>query len=88
MRTGELTARAAATRARDVANTRIGIVPERLSTGFDPFVQADHRLTRLPQGVGLGLPISRDLARGMDGDLAGESTPGGGGTFTLTLPRA
>jgi signal transduction histidine kinase len=38
------------------------------------------------QGVGLGLAISRDLARGMGGDLTVESTVGRGSIFTLTLP--
>jgi len=45
---------------------------------FEPFVQVDARLTRTNDGVGLGLAISRDLARGIGGDLTAESTPGVG----------
>jgi signal transduction histidine kinase len=71
-----------------VRDTGEGIAPEQLERVFEPFVQADQRLTRPHAGVGLGLAISRDLARGMGGELTVESTLGQGSTFTLTLPRA
>ena len=72
-----------------VRDTGRGIPADRLEQVFEPFVQVDRHLS--PQhgdGVGLGLAISRDLARRMGGDLTAESTPGAGSTFTLTLPRA
>ena len=72
-----------------VRDTGRGIPPERLTEIFDPFVQIDrHRTDSSQQGVGLGLAISRELARGMGGDLTVESTPGEGSTFILTLPSA
>jgi light-regulated signal transduction histidine kinase (bacteriophytochrome) len=72
-----------------VRDTGRGIPPERIGTIFDPFVQVDRHLTDAgSQGVGLGLAISRDLARRMGGDLTAESAPGVGSTFTLVLPRA
>ena len=71
-----------------VCDTGVGIAADALERVFEPFVQADQRLTRTHAGVGLGLAISRDLARGMGGDLTVESTPGEGSQFTLTLPRA
>jgi len=70
-----------------VRDTGEGIAPEKLERVFEPFVQGDQRLTRTNQGVGLGLAISRDLARGMGGELTAESTPGVGTTLTLTLTR-
>ena len=70
-----------------VKDTGIGIPSDKLSAIFDPFVQVDPNYTRTRDGVGLGLAISRDLARGMHGDLSVESVPGKGSTFTLTLVR-
>jgi PAS domain S-box-containing protein len=72
----------------DVEDTGIGIPPERLSTVFDPFVQVDASYTRQAGGTGLGLTISRRLARLMDGDLTVRSTLGRGSCFTLWLPAA
>ena len=54
---------------------------------FEPFVQLDRSLTQTREGLGLGLAISRDLARGMAGDLAVETHAGSGARFVLLLPR-
>jgi PAS domain S-box-containing protein len=70
-----------------VRDTGRGIAPEQQRRIFDPFVQVDRHLTaESQQGVGLGLAISRDLARGMGGDLGVQSEMGKGSTFTLWLP--
>jgi PAS domain S-box-containing protein len=69
-----------------VTDTGAGIPADKLDAIFDPFVQVDQRLVREHPGVGLGLAISRDLARGMNGDLTVASTVGEGSTFTLSLP--
>ena len=71
-----------------VRDTGVGIPPEKLQLIFEPFVQLDRSLTNVQEGSGLGLAISRDLARGMGGDLNAESIPGAGSTLVLTLPRA
>lgn len=72
-----------------VRDTGSGIDPGRQETIFEPFVQVDRDLHEDSQkGVGLGLAISRDVARAMDGDLTVESEVGRGSTFTLELPRA
>lgn len=71
-----------------VSDTGRGIDSNKLTSIFEPFVQVDRHLTvSSQQGVGLGLAISRDLARNMDGDLTATSTPGEGSTFRLALPR-
>jgi signal transduction histidine kinase len=71
-----------------VFDTGRGIAPDQLPKIFDPFVQVDSRYTRSEEGVGLGLAISRDLARAQGGDLTVVSEVGVGSTFTLTLPRS
>ena len=69
-----------------VIDTGIGIPPEKLAAIFEPFVQVDSGLTRTVGGTGLGLTISRALARAMGGDLAAESDGTTYATFRLTLP--
>ncbi|HYH83546.1 MAG TPA: ATP-binding protein [Longimicrobium sp.] len=71
-----------------VEDSGIGILPEKQASVFEPFVQVDMSRTRRSEGSGLGLAISRDLARGMGGDLAVRSEEGKGSTFTLWLPAA
>ena len=74
--------------AISIRDTGRGIATDKLEQIFEPFVQIDRHLTGVSQqGVGLGLAISRDLARSMSGELAAESVPGVGTTFVLTLPR-
>jgi signal transduction histidine kinase len=69
-----------------VRDTGRGIEADALERIFEPFVQLDRQLSRPVEGVGLGLAISRDLARGMTGELTVTSIPAGGSTFTLSLP--
>jgi signal transduction histidine kinase/CHASE3 domain sensor protein len=71
-----------------VIDTGRGIPADQLERIFEPFVQISRQSTpSSQQGVGLGLAISRDLARRMDGDLTVTSEVGVGSTFTITLPR-
>ena len=71
-----------------VRDTGPGIEPDQLPVIFEAFVQGHRALNRPNEGVGLGLAISRDLARGMGGDVTVETELGAGSTFTLELPRA
>lgn len=71
-----------------VEDTGRGIPPDQIERVFEPFVQVDSGLTRTEHGVGLGLAISRDLARAMNGDISLVSVIGKGSVFTLTMPRA
>jgi len=71
-----------------VTDTGCGIPPDHLLKIFDPFVQVESGHTRQNDGSGLGLTISRRLARLMKGDLTVRSEVGKGSTFTLWLPSA
>jgi signal transduction histidine kinase len=71
-----------------VGDTGIGIPSEKMDTVFEPFVQVDVSPSGRASGAGLGLAISRELARGMGGDLRVRSTLNVGTTFTVALPRA
>ena len=77
----------AGTVAVRVADTGIGIASVLLEKVFEPFVQVGAPMSS-DEGVGLGLWISRDLARAMGGELSVESELGQGSIFTLTLPSA
>jgi signal transduction histidine kinase len=70
-----------------VADTGPGIPPEMLEAIFEPFVQLETGLTNRRGGVGLGLAISRDMARAMNGELSVDSRVGIGSRFTLTVPQ-
>jgi PAS domain S-box-containing protein len=71
----------------DVTDTGVGIAADQFERIFDPFVQVHSGTTRTSEGVGLGLAISRDMARQMGGDVSVRSELGDGSTFTLTLPQ-
>ncbi len=70
-----------------VADTGPGVPPDKIEEIFEPFVQLGRSLSSGHEGVGLGLAISRDLARAMGGDVTVASTFGQGATFTLSLRR-
>ena len=73
----------------EVTDTGPGIAAEELTRLFEPFVQSESG-QRSKEGTGLGLALSRDLARLMDGDITVQSVPGQGSTFQVevSLPEA
>ncbi|HEX2077930.1 MAG TPA: ATP-binding protein [Longimicrobium sp.] len=69
-----------------VSDTGEGVNPQDAERIFEPFVQGAAGLTRRHGGTGLGLPISRRLARLMGGEVTLEPSDGPGATFALRLP--
>jgi signal transduction histidine kinase len=68
-----------------VTDSGSGVPVDRMEEIFEPFVQLRPDASTLTDGVGLGLSISRSLARGMGGDLLAANVPDGGARFTLVL---
>ncbi len=68
-----------------VEDTGVGIAPEKWERIFEPFTLAENFLTKKYGGAGLGLAISREIARMMGGDIAVRSQEGAGSTFVLTM---
>jgi two-component system, sensor histidine kinase len=71
-----------------VRDSGVGMDAETVQRLFTRFYQADSSLRRRIGGTGLGLEISRNLARMMDGDIVVQSSPGKGSTFTVSLNLA
>ena len=69
-----------------VRDSGVGIPEGKHAAVFEPFIQVDVSPARRADGAGLGLAISRDLSRGMGGDLRVRSIEGEGASFTISLP--
>ncbi|WP_293345081.1 ATP-binding protein [Phenylobacterium sp.] len=88
-RKGEVSVRIARSAAGvrfEVADTGIGIAPDRVARLFEKFVQADASATREHGGTGLGLAICQELCHAMGGAITVGSAPGQGSTFAVELP--
>jgi len=71
-----------------ISDTGIGMTPEQQAKLFEEFTQADATTAQRFGGTGLGLALSRKLARMMGGDVTVTSEPGEGSIFTVRLPSS
>ena len=69
----------------EVIDTGIGMTDDQTAAIFQPFSQADSTMTRRFGGTGLGLTITREIARLLGGDASVTSEPGLGSTFSLSI---
>lgn len=69
-----------------VRDTGIGIPPEKLTHIFDRFYQADDSSTRKGEGTGIGLTLTKELVKLMEGKIFVKSTLGKGSEFSVLLP--
>lgn len=67
-----------------IEDTGVGVEASQIDRMFQAFTQLDSTFSRRLEGTGLGLTISRELARAMQGDVVCQSQPGEGSTFTFT----
>jgi signal transduction histidine kinase len=70
----------------EIADTGIGMAPDRIAIALEPFKQIDGRLARRFEGLGLGLPLANALVQLHGGRLAIASTPGKGTTVNIAFP--
>ena len=71
-----------------VSDTGVGVPHDQFERIFEPFAQVSEGMRRTAEGLGLGLTMCRQLARGMGGDVRVRSPESGGAVFTAALRRS